>query len=135
MITNRGQRGFTLIEIMIVGAIIGLLGVIAIPNYVTSRTIAQRRACVNNLRQIDAAKQQWALEQGKSASDPAAAGTDIQAYIGRGTLGSLKDVICPSGDGAAFDACYAIGDVNTLPICKIVGAAQEPNPVKAHLLP
>src|SRR5579859_2943881 len=54
--------GFTLVEIMIVVAIIGLLATIAVPNFVMARTVSQSDACINNLRQIDAAKQQWALE-------------------------------------------------------------------------
>ena len=56
------KAGFTLVEIMIVVAIIGLLAAIAIPNFVRARTTAQRNACINNLRQYDGAVQQYALE-------------------------------------------------------------------------
>ena len=56
------SAGFTLVEIMIVVAIIGLLATIAIPNFVRARLQAQRSACINNLRQLDGAKQTWALE-------------------------------------------------------------------------
>ena len=52
------QSAFTLVEIMIVVAIIGLLAAIAIPNFVKARSTAQANVCINNLRQIDGAIQQ-----------------------------------------------------------------------------
>jgi len=58
------KKGFTLVEIMIVVAIIGLLAAIAIPSFMRARVTSQANACINNLRQIESAKDQYALENG-----------------------------------------------------------------------
>ena len=127
MNTSR-KAGFTLVEIMIVVAIIGLLAAIAIPNFVRARATSQANACINNLRQIDGAKQQWALENNQTGSaTPAAA--DIAIYLGRGAVGAVVNggvggVNCPSG------GTYTIDAVQVPPTCSI-GATVTP----AHQLP
>ena len=118
-INTSRKSGFTLVEIMIVVAIIGLLAAIAIPNFVKARKTSQVNACLNNLRQIDGAKQQWALEQGKAGTDTPA-DADIQPYLGRGA-GSLNNVNCPLTSPPSFDNSYTIGTVGTAPVCKNVG--------------
>jgi prepilin-type N-terminal cleavage/methylation domain-containing protein len=100
------KAGFTLVEIMIVVAIIGLLAAIAIPNFVKARETAQKNACINNLRQIDGAKQQWALET-KAASDATPVDNDIAPYL----KGNVMPV-CPVGEAA-----YTINSVTTVPTC------------------
>jgi hypothetical protein len=88
-------------------AVVGALSAIAIPNFVKARTASQQNACINNLRQIDAAKQQWALEKGKTATD-VPTWDDIQPYIGR-------ILHCPVG------GTYTINAVGEKPTCSVPG--------------
>ena len=99
---------------MIVVAIIGLLAAIAIPNFVHARTTAQQNACINNLRQIDGAKQEWALEN-KAAVGATPADSNIQPYMGRGSNGSLPT--CPLDSSATFDTSYTVGNLGVAPTC------------------
>ncbi len=75
------KAGFTLVEIMIVVAIIGLLAAIAIPNFIKSRATAQQNACINNLRQIDGAINEWALETGQSNGATIGGVATVSPYI------------------------------------------------------
>src|ERR1700677_1325100 len=102
---NQRKAGFTLVEIMIVVAIIGLLAAIAIPNFIRARTTSQQNACINNLRQIDGAKQQWALEL-KVSQTAVPVGTDLQPFLGRGVNGTLPS--CPSDSSSTFSVSYTI---------------------------
>lgn len=87
----------------------GLLAAIAIPNFVKARGVAQRNTCINNLRMIDGAKQTWALENNKTASD-VPSWSDLRPYLGR--RGNPK---CPQGGE------YVIGSVGEKPRCSIPG--------------
>lgn len=112
------NKGFTLVEIMIVVAIIGLLAAIAIPNFVKARTTAQMNACINNLRQLDGAIQQYALEN-KQAAGAGVTTADCTPYL-------KNSVVCPSG-GKTIDDSYSVTDCSTQPTCQKVPAT--------HILP
>jgi prepilin-type N-terminal cleavage/methylation domain-containing protein len=102
--TNR-KSGFTLVEIMIVVAIIGLLAAIAIPNFVKARTTAQKNACIANLKQIDGAKEQWALENKKTSGDTVDT-TAVNSY-----LKNSQAPACPA------NGTYSYNNVGTAPTC------------------
>ena len=107
---NSRKAGFTLVEIMIVVAIIGLLAAIAIPNFIKARQSSQTNACINNLRQIEGAKATWALENKKVGT---AVPTDTDLY---GVDKYIRETpACPAG------GTYTLVSVDTKQACTITG--------------
>ncbi len=120
---------------MIVVAIIGLLAAIALPNFVRARQTSQASVCINNLRQIDAAIQQHALEN-KASPTSLVDGDMVAPYLPRGVnMGAAdieKAIFCPTDSNRAFSTSYAAGlaTVADKPTCQI-GAGFTP----PHVLP
>ena len=97
------KSGFTLVEIMIVLAIIGLLAAIAVPSFIAARTKSQQNACLNNLRQISGAKDEYALDNNNKA--PAI--TDLY------TTYLAKSPVCPAGGSYTVQALGVDATCNT----------------------
>ncbi len=116
--TRSEPPGFTLVEIMIVLAIIGFLLTIAIPSFVQARTNTQKNICLNNLRHIQAAKEQYALDYGKDSSytpNESNIGPYLKGYSG----GSLDNrVYCPLESTKSFTSSYTLNNIGTSPDCQ-----------------
>jgi prepilin-type N-terminal cleavage/methylation domain-containing protein len=104
----RKKRAFTLIEIMIVVLIIGILLAIAIPNFMTARATSRANACISNLEEISAAKEQLAMDNRYIDSVVPTQSQLVPTYI-------KNWPICPS------KGTYTINNVGTDPTCSIGG--------------
>lgn len=99
------------------GVLIGFVLVFVVPTFMRARLTKSENACINNLRLIDSAKQQWALEYRKHGSDTPVL-SDLKPYLGHGPTGELPH--CPLG------GTYIVGRVDENPKCSI-GASAWPN--------
>jgi prepilin-type N-terminal cleavage/methylation domain-containing protein len=103
------NKGFTLIEIMIVVMIIGILLAIAVPNFVRARETSRASTCQANLKQIDSAKEQYAMENRLGTGGAVTAANIAPNYI-------KAFPVCPS-----TTAAYTVNAVGTNPTCGYVG--------------
>ena len=108
------RSGFTLVEIMIVVAIIGLLSAIAVPNYIKSRETSRLNTIYNNIRVLEDAKEQWALETHQISGVPVPDVSVVSNYLRGGTIASVVNeqyVPNPIGTpaGASLPAGVSVG--------------------------
>jgi len=101
------NAGFTLLEIMIVVAIIGMLAGISTPNFIKARETSQLQAIINNLRVLESSKDQWAIEQ-KQGDGAQPLDTDLMPY--------LKTLAMPA---PVVRETYNINPIGTLPTATI----------------
>jgi prepilin-type N-terminal cleavage/methylation domain-containing protein len=102
-----GRKGFTLVEIMIVVLIIGILLAIAVPNFLKARDTSRTKSCVANLTQIQAAKQQWAMDKNQLGTV-----TPNMTDLVGSTNYIRSTPTCPAGSGT-----YTVNSVDTVPVC------------------
>ncbi len=117
------RAGFTLVEITIMLAMIGLIAAITIPNYLKSRATSQAKTCIENLRQINSASDQFAMEKAKAPGAACSLRADLTPYIKMNSPGKVPT--CPAG-GIYSDRVI----IGTNPVCSL-GTLVTP----AHVLP
>ena len=113
------KSGFTLVEIMIVVLIIGILMAIAVPNFIRARESSRRSSCITNLKQIDSAKEQWAMDN-KAANNATVQMSDIAGVYMKG---AATGPVCPGGGS------YTVNNIGTDPACSLAAAPD------LHVLP
>ncbi|MFM1770527.1 MAG: hypothetical protein RJA22_3056 [Verrucomicrobiota bacterium] len=105
------QRGFTLVEVMIVCGIIGMVAAIGIPNFIRYREASRRSVCIANLKQVQDAKTQWAFEKSKGPQD-----IPVESEL-IGLDNYLK--VKPACPGGGADYLTTIGTVNQRATCTL----------------
>lgn len=106
-------KGFTLVEIMVVVSIVGFLTAVATPRFLESRNSSRTAICINNLRQIQSAKEQYSVFENAPDTLLIVNGSDLDDYI-KGGFGSLS---CPAS------GVYTINIIADDPTCIIANHA------------
>jgi competence protein ComGC len=111
------MAGFTAIKAVILIAVVILVALHFFPKFNGGREQSASDSCVNNLRLIDAAKQQWMLEHNITDSNVIPSVADLQPYMRRGTNGTLP--YCPLDKTKSFTSSYLVNDLKSPPQCRM----------------
>lgn len=107
---SKGTTGFTFIELIIVITVIGLLVAIAVPSYIRVRDNSRLGVIYSNLRTIEHAKSQWALENHKTTGAPVADIAMLNDYFRSGTIhDALNEIYVPNAVGTPAEADLPTG--------------------------
>jgi prepilin-type N-terminal cleavage/methylation domain-containing protein len=112
ILKSSAQSGFTLTELMIVVGIIALLTTIAVPNYARARDQSRLNLIYSNLRALDAAKDQWAMENNTATGTPVADLSVVRGYFRGGDLHDVMNetyVPNPIGTNSEADLPAGVG--------------------------
>jgi hypothetical protein len=107
---GNGSQSYAALALMPAAIIPGMLAGIAIPNFEKARSTSQQNTCINNLRMIAAAKNEWALENGKTTTNDIPTWDDLRPY-----LSVPVPLVCPAG------GTYTINAIGQLPTCSVPG--------------
>ncbi|MGB2600472.1 MAG: prepilin-type N-terminal cleavage/methylation domain-containing protein [Candidatus Omnitrophota bacterium] len=105
-----GKRGFTLVEILIVLAVIGLISAVAFPQFIKARTTAGASICISNLKKLEEGKDLWAVWEGGAMNETPTWSDLIPDYL-------RKTPSCPLGGS------YSLNRMDTDPSCTVDGHA------------
>lgn len=105
--SRHGEAALSLVEILCIVGILGMVAAIAVPSLIRSRDKAQRAGCIENLKQINSAQQQWVFEK-KPAADAKIKKKDLLPYFKSGEF-----PVCPSGGS------YQLGVPDEKPACSL----------------
>jgi prepilin-type N-terminal cleavage/methylation domain-containing protein len=118
------RRGFTLVEIMIVVLIIGILLAIAVPNFIRARESSRAKSCQTNLKSINGAKEQWAMDNKKTSAD-----TPTAADLYGDTRYVKSTPACPAS------GTYTLAAIGTVPTCSVGTNTPGGDASDDHVLP
>jgi hypothetical protein len=105
-----------MVEMLAIAMMVGLLGALTIPHMVRARSFKAQDVCINNLRKIDSAKEQWAIDF-RQIPSVTPAFEDVRLFIRYTCDNSLP--VCPLDLSGTFQSSYRINALTSAPVCLV----------------